>query len=74
MAFHNSDSIPAILENGQLFLQSLLNTMKQQNHAMGMSLSRNLNNTEEENEREFKARYFMFQIKTKNKIFTPEIF
>ncbi len=68
-AMNNSDSILHTLQNGQQFLQSLLNTMIQHNHSMGGNLSRIINNTEEENEREFKARALMFKVKTKNQIY-----
>ena len=68
-AMNESDSIIHTLQNGQQLLQSLLNTMIQHNHYMGGSLSRIIDNTEEENDREFKARSLMFKVKTKNKIY-----
>ena len=68
-AMNDSNSITTILQNGQLFLQSLLNTMSQHNHELDGRLIKIIDNSDEKNDREFKARYFMFQIKTKNKMY-----
>ena len=68
-AMNDSDSITNTLKNGQLFLQSLLNTMSQHNNELNGSLIKILENSDEKNDREYKARYFMFKIKTKNKIY-----
>ena len=71
-AMNDSDSITGTLQNGQLFLQSLLNTMSQHNHELHGSLIKIIENSDEQNDREFKARYFMFKVKTKNKMYkTP---
>ncbi len=69
-AMNESDSISTTLQNGQLFLQSLLNTMSQHNHELNGKLIKIIENSDEKNDREFKARYFMFQIKTKNKMYS----
>ncbi|MBR5598450.1 MAG: hypothetical protein IKW39_00250 [Alphaproteobacteria bacterium] len=68
--FSNSDTITDILKNGQIFLNSTLELMAHQNKALGNSLTRILNNSDEENDREFKARYFMFKVKTKNQMYS----
>ena len=67
--FKKSDSIPMILENGQAFLNSLIDVMKFQNKSLNGGLSRIINNSPEENDREFRARYFMFNVKAKNKMY-----
>ena len=67
--FKQSDSIPLILENGKIFLNSMLNIMKYHNRSVGNSLVRILDNSEETNDREFKARYLMFKVKGKNKMY-----
>lgn len=68
-AMNDSDSITNTLKNGQLFLQSLLNTMSQHNHELNGNLIKILENSDEKNDREYKARHFMFKIKTQNKIY-----
>ncbi len=68
--FEASDSLPEILQNGNRYLKATLDIMSKQNHAMGGSLTRVLENSDEVNEREFKARYLMFDLKAKNKIYT----
>ena len=69
-AMNDSDSITTTLQNGQLFLQSLLNTMRQHNNELNGKLTKIIENSDEQNDREFRARYFMFQIKTKHKMYT----
>ena len=68
-AMNDSDSITNTLKNGQLFLQSLLNTMSQHNSELNGSLVKIIENTDEQNDREYKARYLMFKVKTKNKMY-----
>lgn len=68
-AMNDSDSITTTLQNGQLFLQSLLNTMRQHNNELNGKLTKIIENSDEQNDREFRARYFMFQIKTKHKMY-----
>ena len=68
-AFQNSDSVPDILENGSRFMQATLDMMSKHNHAMGGSLARAIKNSDAENERELKARYLMFEMKTKHKMY-----
>lgn len=68
-AFENSDSLSQTLKNGNLYLRSTLNIMTKHNRAMGGSLVRALENSDEQNEREFKIRYMMFTLKTKNKMY-----
>lgn len=67
--FQQSDNVVDILANGKLFLESTLNLMSKHNKAMGGSLVRVLKNSEEVNNREFNARYFMFKMKTKHKMY-----
>ena len=43
--------------------------MSKHNHAMGGSLARAIKNSDAENERELKARYLMFEMKTKHKMY-----
>ena len=52
-AMNDSDSITGTLQNGQLFLQSLLNTMSQHNHELHGSLIKIIENSDEQNDREF---------------------
>lgn len=67
--FKNSDSIDLILENGQVFLNSLVDIMKFHNRSVNNNLTRILENSDEVIDREFKARYFMFGVKAKNQIY-----
>ena len=68
-AMNDSTDIENTLKNGQLFLQSLLNTMSQHNNELNGNLIKIIDNSDEKNDREYKARHFMFKIKTKNKIY-----
>ncbi len=67
--FKDSDSIDLILENGQVFLNSLVDIMKFHNRSVNNNLTRILENSDEVIDREFKARYFMFGVKAKNQIY-----
>ena len=68
--FNKSDSVFCILQNGKAFLDATLEIMHHQNKFFNGNLSRFLRNSDEENDREFKARYFMFNIKAKNKMYS----
>lgn len=70
--FKESDSIENILENGQNFLNLALNVMRLHNRSIGNSLIRILDNSDEQNDREYKARYFMFKVKGKNKVYASK--
>ena len=67
--FNDSDSIDLILENGQVFLNLLVDIMKFHNRSVNNNLTRILENSDEVIDREFKARYFMFGVKAKNQIY-----
>lgn len=68
--FNASTSVEDILENGNRFLKVTLDMMTKHNHAMGGTLARALRQSDEQNEREFQARFVMFELKTKHKMYS----